>query len=168
MAALIGTVFNEASLVYVAYGTALGVMGGVVHWAPKLWGRRIDLKQAGPLALLGVTATVLAAFPHYIAGFLDQPGGLGYADSDLQIWNVLVVVGHGLMALSVLAFIGLLARTALGGGEPVGDDPVDGQTIEWATTSPAPADNFVDVPTITSAEPLLDMKTANSTVGSDS
>jgi heme/copper-type cytochrome/quinol oxidase subunit 1 len=41
------------------------------------------------------------------------------------------------------------------------DDPFDGHTIEWATTSPAPAGNFIDVPTVGSAEPLLDLKTAN-------
>lgn len=159
--ALDGTVFNEASLVYVAYGTALGIMGGIVHWAPKLWGRTIDMKKVAPLALLGVAGTVLASFPHYIAGFLDQPAGLGYTDSDLQIWNILVLVGHSLMVLTVLAFAGLLTQTVLGAKEEdegPGDDPFDGHTIEWATTSPAPADNFVDVPMVTSAEPMLDMK----------
>ncbi|BAN04185.1 cbb3-type cytochrome c oxidase subunit I [Ilumatobacter coccineus] len=161
---LAGTVFNEASLVYVVYGTALGVMGGLVHWAPKLWGRTLDMKLVAPLALLGVAGTVLASLPHYIAGFLDQPSGLGYSDSDLQIWNILVLVGHALVALSVLAFAGLLAKTVLGADdtdEGPGDDPFDGHTIEWATTSPAPTNNFADVPMITSAEPLLDKKQAN-------
>ena len=111
---LIDTVFGEASLVYVAYGVALGAMGGLVYWAPKLWGHTLDMKKVAPLALLGVLATVLASFPHYIAGFLDQPAGLVYDDSDLQIWNILVLVGHGLMALTVLAFIGLLMATVLG------------------------------------------------------
>ncbi len=158
---LIDTVFGEASLVYVAYGVALGVMGGLVYWAPKLWGHTLDLKKVAPLALLGVLATVLASFPHYIAAFLDQPAGLVYDDSDLQIWNILVLVGHGLMALTVLAFIGLLMATVFGSEPDATDDPYDGHTIEWATTSPAPASNFVDVPSITSAEPLLDLKTAN-------
>lgn len=161
---LADTVFNEGSLVYIVYGAALGIMGGLVHWAPKLWGRTLDMKLVAPLALLGVGGTVLASLPHYIAGFLDQPGGLGYSDSDLQIWNVLVLIGHALMALSVLAFAGLLAKTVLGASdsdEGPGDDPFDGQTIEWATTSPAPANNFADVPMITSAEPLLDKKQAN-------
>ncbi len=158
---LIGTVFAEASLVYVTYGAVLGVMGGVVHWAPKLWGRSFDLKKAAPLALLGVGGTVLASFPHYIAGFLGQPAGLAYDDGDLQIWNVLVLVGHGLMGLAVVAFAGLLAAAVFGSDEHAVDDPDDGYGIEWATTSPAPAANFVDVPTITSAEPLLDRKTAN-------
>jgi cytochrome o ubiquinol oxidase subunit 1 len=104
---------------------------------------------------------VLAAFPHYIAGFLDQPGGVLYEDSDLAVWNVLSLVGHGLMALTILAFIGLVAAAARGGGQESGqesgDDPFHGQTIEWSTTSPAPADNYVDVPMIHSAEPMLDL-----------
>ncbi len=158
---LIGTVFGEASLVYVAYGTALGVMGGIALWAPKLWGKQLPNGPASMLALAGVGGVVLASFPHYIAGFLDQPGGLTFDNGDLQIWNVLVLVGHALFALTVLGFVGLLASTVFGGGDDAIDDPFDGQTIEWATTSPAPASNFVDVPMITSAEPLLDLKSAN-------
>lgn len=158
---LIGTVFGEASLVYVAYGAALGVMGGIALWAPKLWGKQLPSGPASLLALAGVGGVVLASFPHYIAGFLNQEAGLLYTDGDLQIWNVLVLIGHGLVALTVLGFIGLLVNTVFGGDDDAIDDPFDGHTIEWATTSPAPASNFVDVPTITSAEPLLDLKTAN-------
>ncbi|MGA9278441.1 cbb3-type cytochrome c oxidase subunit I [Ilumatobacter sp.] len=158
---LIGTVFGEASLVYVGYGVALGVLGGIVYWAPKLWGHTLEMKKVAPLALLGVAGTVFAAFPQYIAGFLDQPAGLAYDDGDLQIWNVLVLVGHGLMALAVLGFIGLLIATVVGSDPDAVDDPFGGHTIEWATTSPAPTSNFVDVPTITSAEPMLDLQSAN-------
>ena len=158
---LIGTVFDEAALVYVAYGTALGVMGGVTLWAPKLWGKQLPTAPASLLALVGVGGVVLASFPHFIAGFLDQPAGLAFDNGDLQIWNVLVLVGHALFELTVLGFVGLLVSTVLGGGDDAIDDPFDGQTIEWATTSPAPTGNFVDVPMITSAEPLLDLKSAN-------
>ena len=75
-----------------------------------------------------------------------------------------------LMALTALAFVGLLVKTALGSDDDeVGDDPWEGQTIEWATTSPAPRDNFVDVPVIQSAEPMLDLRAGSaSTEGSDS
>ena len=158
---LVDTVFSEASLVYVAYGIALGAMGGIVYWAPKLWGHTLDMKKVAPLALLGVAGTILAAFPHYIAGFLDQPAGLVYDNGDLQIWNILVLAGHGLMVLTVMAFAGLLVAAMAGSEQNAVDDPYDGQTIEWATTSPAPTSNFVDVLLITSAEPLLDLKTAN-------
>ncbi len=158
---LIGTVFAEASLVYIAYGSALGVMGGIALWAPKLWGKQLPTVPASLLALAGVGGVVLASFPHYIAGFLDQPSDLAFQNGDLQIWNILVLAGHGLFALTVLGFVGLLASTVFRDSDHAIDDPFDGHTIEWATTSPAPASNFVVVPMITSAEPLLDLKTAN-------
>ena len=96
---------------------------------------------------------------------------MAYDDEDLQIWNILSLVGHGLMAITALAFVGLMLSSLRGRHDAdVGDDPWEGQTIEWATTSPAPRDNFVDVPIIHSAEPMLDLRagTAAPTNGSDS
>ena len=49
-----GTVFEEGALVYVVYGAVLGIMGGVVYWAPKLWGRAFPDKPAMGLAALGM------------------------------------------------------------------------------------------------------------------
>ena len=158
--ALQGTVFEEATLIYVVYGAVLASMGAVIHWAPKLWGSTIDSAKVIPLALLGVTGTILAAFPMYIAGFLDQPAGLSYLDDDLVLWNIIALVGHALMALTVLGFV-LLLLTSLRADDSVGDDPWEAQTLEWTTTSPAPRDNFVDVPVVHSAEPLLDLKSAS-------
>jgi heme/copper-type cytochrome/quinol oxidase subunit 1 len=155
-----GTVFEEATLIYVVYGAVLASMGAVIHWAPKLWGSTLEAAKVIPLALLGVTGTVLAAFPMYIAGFLDQPAGVAYLDDDLVLWNIIALVGHSLMALTVLGFIGLLVL-AMRSDDSVGDDPWDAHTLEWATTSPAPRDNFVDVAVVHSAEPLLDLKSAS-------
>ncbi len=154
-----GTVFEEATLIYVVYGAVLASMGATIHWAPKLWGATLDNGKVIPLALLGVTGTILAAFPMYIAGFLDQPAGVSYLDGDLVIWNVIALVGHAFFALTVLGFVGLVLASTRH-DDPVGDDPWDAQTLEWVTTSPAPRDNFVDVPVVHSAEPLLDLKSA--------
>ena len=163
-----GTVFEEATLVYVVYGAAIGGMGAAIHWGPKLWGPAAPTSKAAPLAMLAVIGTVLAAFPLYIAGFLDQPAGVVYDDGDLSVWNILSTIGHGVMALTVIAFVGLLVSTNRNGDDdqPV-DDPWDGQTLEWTTTSPAPRDNFVDVPVVHSAEPLLDLKQAGSSATTD-
>jgi heme/copper-type cytochrome/quinol oxidase subunit 1 len=154
-----GTVFEEGVLVYVVYGTVLGVMGGVVYWAPKLWGRAFADKQVMGLAGLGLIATVLASLPYYAAGFADQPAASPTYDygGPAEVWNVLALVGHGLMLLTVLAFAGLGAK-ALRRDDRPGDDPWDAQTIEWTTTSPAPFDNYAEVPVISSAEPALDRK----------
>ena len=57
----------------------------------------------------------------------------------------------------MLAFAALAAR-AWRRGDIAGDDPWGGQTLEWATTSPPPAENFTATPTVMSPEPLLDLK----------
>jgi heme/copper-type cytochrome/quinol oxidase subunit 1 len=61
------------------------------------------------------------------------------------------------MFVTVLAFIGL-ALKSFRKGPAAGDDPWDAQTLEWATSSPAPYANFADVHTVASPEPLLDLK----------
>jgi heme/copper-type cytochrome/quinol oxidase subunit 3 len=121
-----GTVFEEANLIYVVYGGVLAAMGATIHWAPKLWGATLDAGKVLPLALLGLTGTILAAFPMYIAGFLNQPAGLSYLDDDLVIWNVIALVGHAFMAVTVLGFIGLVLLSTRH-DDPVADDPWDVQ-----------------------------------------
>lgn len=153
------TVFEEGAYVYVCYGALLAGMGAVAYWGPKLWGRRMPDKAVGPLALLGVLATVLAGFPLYIAGFADQPANaVSFSYSGPHaLWNTLATVGHGLMIITVLAFVAL-ALKSFTSGDPAGDDPWDAQTLEWATSSPPPADNFPAMHTVASPEPLLDIK----------
>ena len=165
---LIGTSFEEGATLFVVYGTALAVMGGLAFWAPKLWGRVLPDKQVLPLALLGVAGAALAALPLCIAGFLDQPGGMPANDADVAallsidadtgaLWNTLSLAGHGLMAITVLAFAGLMLKVFTGEGEPAEQNPYGGHTVEWGTTSPAPAHNYEHVVTVASAEPQFDM-----------
>jgi heme/copper-type cytochrome/quinol oxidase subunit 1 len=143
-----GTVFAEGALIYVVYGTVLAALGGMAYWAPKLWGVNLPATKVLPFAGLGVLATVLASLPSYVAGF-DEPR---------DIYAILVLVGHVLMALTALGFIGLLVTSVMSSEGDAEADPYDGQTLEWATASPAPANNFVDPPTVMSAEPLVDSK----------
>jgi heme/copper-type cytochrome/quinol oxidase subunit 1 len=95
-----------------------------------------------------------------IAGFQGQPaaaaGGFDY-DLSPGLLNALVAIGNVMLLVTVLGVIGLSLR-GFRNGEVAGDDPWDGQTLEWATTSPPPADNFTEIPRVASAEPLLDLK----------
>ncbi len=172
-AALIGTTYEEGTWLALVFSGVLFAMGAVAYWGPKWWGRSLPTKSALPLALLAFAGAQLASLPLLIAGFADQPGAVfpaveGGADTvvnfeysgPMEIWNLLSAVGHGLALLAVLAFIALAMR-AFTQGEHVGDDPYDGQTLEWATTSPAPTDNFTVVHIVQSAEPLLDLKPSN-------
>jgi heme/copper-type cytochrome/quinol oxidase subunit 1 len=137
---------------------------------PKWSGRVMPLKATLPLALLGFLGAALASLTMMIAGFADQPGDVLPAveagvpgatnfsySGPSGLWNSLSGVGHVLVLLAVLAFLALELRSAAK-GERAGDDPWNGQTLEWATTSPPPADNFAEVFVISSPEPLLDLK----------
>lgn len=171
-AGLVGTVFEEGTMLALVYGAVLAAMGGVAYWGPKWWGRTMPMKATLPLALLGAAGAALASLPLMIAGFADQPGQpfnvvlpggndpsvhFPQVGGPTELWNGLSAAGHGLMVLTVVAFLGLALRSFLK-GEHAGDDPWNGLTLEWATSSPAPADNFAEVHIVRSAEPLLDLK----------
>ena len=61
------------------------------------------------------------------------------------------------LTVSVLFFAWNLWRS-LRHGLPAGNDPWDGQTLEWATTSPPPERNFDSLPPIRSERPFFDQK----------
>lgn len=159
------TVFEEGATLYLVYGSVLAVLGGLTFWSPKLSGRTLADRKVLPLVGLGLVATILASLPLYVAGFLDQAGGVPGADADVaallsigavdggSLWTVLSLVGHALMLLTVVAFLGLLATAPAVTAEA---DPYGGHTVEWTTSSPAPRTNFAHVPTVRSAEPRLD------------
>ncbi|MCU1365995.1 MAG: putative cytochrome c oxidase subunit [Ilumatobacteraceae bacterium] len=154
-----GTVYEEGTYTYVCYGAILAALGAVTYWGPKLWGRRLADKKVMPLALLGVLAVVLSSLPYLVAGFADQPAGaitFSYGGPH-ALWNTLTTIGHFLMVLTVLAYVGL-ALQGFRKGDLAGDDPWDAHTLEWATSSPPPANNFVELHTVMSPQPLLDLK----------
>lgn len=176
-AALIGTTFEEGTWLALIFSGVLATMGAVAYWGPKWWGRSLPMMASLPLALLAFAGAGIAALSLMIAGFADQPGGVFPAvetgndavvnfdySGPMGLWNALNAVGIGLVLVSFLAFVALALRSfgrSSTKGDAPGDDPWDGQTLEWATTSPAPADNFVEVHIVQSAEPLLDLKPAN-------
>jgi heme/copper-type cytochrome/quinol oxidase subunit 1 len=66
-------------------------------------------------------------------------------------------VGAALLALAVIGLVGLIAKS-LAGDDAAADDPWNGHTLEWATTSPPPPGNFTELPAITSEAPLYDAR----------
>lgn len=82
-----------------------------------------------------------------------------YVDSYGFDWmNLISSVGAALLGTSMLPFLWNAWRSWRR-GEPAGDDPWQAHTLEWATTSPPPADNFVDrLPHIRSDRPLWDLR----------
>ena len=70
--------------------------------------------------------------------------------------NLISTIGSFILGVGGLAFVWNLVHS-LRHGEPAGDDPWGGQTLEWATTSPPPEHNFDALPPIRSERPLWDL-----------
>jgi heme/copper-type cytochrome/quinol oxidase subunit 1 len=166
---LITTVYEEGAFTLVAYGAVVAGLGGLVYWGPKIWGRTMPAAPTFLLLLLALGATVLVSGTYLLSGFNNQPGTFSadpaeFVDHDAapELLNALNGIGHALMGVAVLGFV-LLALYSFTRGPRAGDDPWDGQTLEWATSSPPPADNFAGVPTVASPEPLTDLKPSGTT-----
>jgi heme/copper-type cytochrome/quinol oxidase subunit 1 len=61
------------------------------------------------------------------------------------------------MATAALLFLIDVARS-LRVGQPAGDDPWGAATLEWATSSPPPAYNFLRLPTVAGRDALWDRR----------
>ncbi|MGH9184289.1 MAG: cbb3-type cytochrome c oxidase subunit I [Acidimicrobiales bacterium] len=155
------TTWSTGVFHYVVGGTVLVAIGGLHHWASKLFGRPLREGPAKLAATLGVLGTIGLALPELIAGALDQTAVLPQSARDgVEALNLVSLVGGGLLVLTILIVvlnvIGSLSRR--GYDEAVDADPWEGQTLEWLTASPPGPGNFAELPVVTSAAPLLDQR----------
>lgn len=125
---------------------------GLIFWAPKIFGRRLNDKLGGLVVLALLGGTVVLSLPQVIAGFFENDADVTDILSLISMIGGFIVAAGVLLALLVVA-LGVLPRAT----EVVPDNPVDGFTLEWSTPSPPPRGNFTaPVPHIMSATPLLD------------
>jgi cytochrome c oxidase subunit I len=150
--------FVVAHFHYVLVGGAVfPIFGGLYYWLPKMTGRLLS-ESLGKLSFwMMFVGFNLAFFPMHITGLLGQPrrtytyeSGVGWDG-----YNLAATIGAFLLAFGVLlVFVNWWRSTRT--GPPAGNDPWEGETLEWATSSPPPHYNFASVPTVRSKEPTWD------------
>ncbi|GAA4420963.1 hypothetical protein GCM10023155_02930 [Bremerella cremea] len=139
-------------------GTVFGVFAATYYWFPKMTGRMLSEKLGQWhfwLWVFGLNATFMSqhflgvmGMPRRVYTYADNPGWM-----ILNMFATLGAFAMGAGTLVLLWNIGMSLRH----GKIAGDNPWDAFTLEWATTSPPPADNFKTIPEVKSRRPLWDM-----------
>jgi cytochrome c oxidase subunit 1 len=153
------TYFVVAHFHQVLFGSAVFAgFAGFYYWYPKLTGRmyRESLgKWHFWLTFIGFNITFL---PQYLLGLRGMPRRIAeYGPSDgFTFLNKVSTVGAYVTAI---AFVVFLYNFWISWRKPIpaGDNPWDGHTLEWATSSPPPSHNFHKLPPIRSLRPTWDM-----------
>jgi cytochrome c oxidase subunit 1 len=140
-------------------GSMFGFFAAAYYWFPKVTGVRLREGLGRAHFWLLVIGTNVTFFPMFFLGFdgmqrriADYPSSSGFGDL-----NLVSTIGAFLIAVAVAIFLVNL-WVSLRKREQTGDDPWEGQTLEWATSSPPPRFNFRGLPPITSFAPLLDRR----------
>jgi heme/copper-type cytochrome/quinol oxidase subunit 1 len=160
---LYGTTWTTSVASYVLLAAVIALLGAIVYWSPKIIGRSFPEAPARVVALLLLAGTVLWSFPDLISGLLGQsangvsPGSAIDNQSTIEALNAVSTLGGIVLALAVAGFVALSIRAARSHELP-GDDPWEGHTLEWATSSPPPVGNFASLPEITSEAPVYDAR----------
>jgi cytochrome c oxidase subunit 1 len=153
------TYFVVAHMHYVIMALVLAAFGGFYYWFPKFTGRMLD-ERLGKihfwLFFIGINVTFLVQHQLGLEG-MPRRVVTYRASDDFGTLNMVSTIGSFILGVGVLVFVWNVIRT-LRHGERVGNDPWDGQTLEWATTSPPPERNFDSLPPIRSERPFFDQK----------
>jgi cytochrome c oxidase subunit 1 len=151
------TYFVVAHFHYVLIGAVMAGFGGLYYWLPKMTGRKLSEKWGKLGFALLFIGFNLTFFPQHDLGLRGMPrrietynAGMGW-----NFLNELSSIGAYITAIGVLVNAWNIF-TSWRHGEIAGDNPWDGQTLEWACSSPPPDHNFEALPPIRSERPVWD------------
>jgi cytochrome c oxidase subunit I len=150
------TFFVVAHFHYVLIGGSVFPLLGAIHyWFPKLTGRMLSERIGVAALALFFVGFNLTFFPQHILGLMGMPRRI-YTYQPETGWgglNLLVSIGAGVMTIGLLIYLYNII-VSLRRGAAAADNPWDASTLEWATSSPPPAYNFLPALTVSGRDPL--------------
>ena len=133
------------------------ILGGIYYWFPKMSGRMLSERLGKWTFWLMTIGFNLTFMIQHVLGLAGMPRRT-FTYPDLPGWgwmNMVSTIGAFFMTAASILFVWDLVRSVVR-GERAGDNPWNAWTLEWATTSPPPHENFAALPPIRSRRPLWD------------
>jgi cytochrome c oxidase subunit 1 len=153
------TYFIVSHFHYIMVGGLLfGMFAGIFFWFPKFTGRLLSERLGRWQFWTFLVGFNLTFFPQYLVGLDGMPRRI--ADYQIERWepaNMASTIGAVLTGVSVVLFLWNFL-VSIRRGAPAGDDPWEGNSLEWVTTSPPPHHNFHHLPDISSERPAFDWR----------
>ena len=144
---------------FVAVGAIVfAVLGALQYWFPKMSGRFLSERLGRWTFWLMVIGFNMTFIIQHFLGLLGMPRRVfTYPDLPHFTWmNMLSTIGVFFMAAAALILVWNLVVSFFK-GKLATDNPWNAWTLEWATTSPPPHENFHALPPIRSRRPLWDI-----------
>jgi cytochrome c oxidase subunit 1 len=108
------------------------------------------------LMFVGFNVTFLV---QHSIGLEGMPRRVYDYDESLGVgtYNLISTIGAFVLGIGVLVTV-VNVLISLRKGRRAGNDPWQGNTLEWFTTSPPPPNNFDVIPRVRSVEPMKDIR----------
>jgi cytochrome c oxidase subunit I+III len=141
-----GSYYIVAHFHYTLGAVAVMTLGGIYYWYPKMFGKMLNQKLGWWhfwLTFFGINLTWIPLF-----GLTDMPRRI-YLYQESAGWEVshlIASIGGFVVFAAQLIFL-YNFWVSMKKGEDAGNNPWNGSTLEWATTSPPPVNNFEQTPT---------------------
>ncbi len=140
------TYFVVSHLHFVLFGgSVFAIYSGIYHWFPKITGRMLNEPLGRWHFALTYFGFFFTFFPMHFIGLLGMPRRVAVYMPEFQGLNAVASIGSFVLGLSTFLLV-INVFISLRNGRLAGANPWRALTLEWATTSPPPATNFVGDP----------------------
>jgi cytochrome o ubiquinol oxidase subunit 1 len=147
-------------------GALFGIFAGITYWFPKVMGFTLNERLGKYAFWCWIVGFFVSFVPLYILGFMGAVRRLDHYDASMGWQSLFIIAGIGLVIIScgaLLQVVQIVVSIRDRKKNRATNDPWNGRTLEWATSSPAPFYNFAVIPMVKNRDAFWDMKQRKST-----